>query len=535
MSTSRNLHVRAARDRAVDLLGLGETSPLQDVTVTNETSVDYDHTAVFEIQPGQVNVRYELYELKESGDLVDLSLHADGPGEPTRLHGPKITAVTTFQIRAVKIATELEPAPSAWLLGTRTLKVGIDTGRRASLRGVSRLHPGLVSPSVMDPWITDHGEVVEVQIEDAQAGMRYHLEYPGPGGGAVVTEPMTGTGGTLSLSTQPVEEDTVIRIRVTRTLGPDDDPADATALLKAELPLAVRADPGLAVSIAGSSLVDPTKAVPVTIAGSQTSVMYSVYAHAVRDEDFVRDRSAVAPVIPVPVPRSPDLPEPDVPEHDVLVPMPQRPDPWVAQDGYTQQGEPKPGNGGPLTLTPGPLPGDGVLVIRAHKEHFAAGVAGTTAVIPGSSTLQLQGALVALPRPEPVPGLTLTLTPTGDGSRGRMLVSGGQPGVFYHFRVDPGGRAIGLPAYFHRLAEEDAQQNRGIGHLEIGIDFALARDPDLDPAAPPVSPELAHPPDPMVDVEPLPGVEVRVMAVKARTGVGWPEVRSFRVTTRQEP
>ena len=528
MSTSGHIHVRAARDRVIDLLGLGETYPLQDVTVRSEPAVGFGQRASFEIEPGQENVRYELNELREDGSLLPLPCSADGVDGLTTLQGPAITGNTRFRIRAFKID---RPERSAFLLGTTLVKVGIDAGRRAWIQNVPKLHPDLVGQADKDPWIADHGSVVEVRIERAQAGTSYQLEYPGRGGEGILTQPVEATGADLSLYTAPVQEDTLIRIRATRTLGPMEAPEDATGWLKAELPLAVRADPSLAVRIEGSPLVDPAAKATVAIAGSQESAMYSAHVRPLRDGDFLRDGAPLRHVLAVSVPSSLD-----VPAHEVVVRAPVLPAPGQALAGYTPQGDPSPGNGEEGSVVLGPIHEDSLLVIRAQKQHFASGMAGGQAVIPGESAVWLRQVLVALPRPEEVPDLTLTVSPGPGGKGEAMLVSGGQRGVFYHFRLEENGPEIGQRAYFHRLDEDDPQQNRGIRHLEIGKDLAVARDPSPGPA-PPHGAEHAHPPDPIVDIEPLPGDtgHVSVMAVKSRTGVAWAESRPVSVERIPEP
>ena len=82
-----------------------------------------------------------------------------------------------------------------------------------------------------------------------------------------------------------------------------------------------------------------------------------------------------------------------------------------------------------------------------------------------------------------------------------MQVSGGQPGVFYHFRSDPGGTDIALPAYFHKRDEADDRFNKGLGQLAIEVDLAIAADP------PPGGPSVAHQPrrDPPRAAHPRPG------------------------------
>lgn len=525
MSIPRHIHVRAARDRVIDLLGFGETYPLQDVGVQGEQlTVSFEQPAAFAIQPGQKDVHYELWA-GESAVVPACSV--DGAGDRTVLPGPIITADSTFRIRAFKIE---RPARSAFLSRRATVKVGLDLGLRAWIHGVPRLHPELVNPTDSDPCIADHGSVVEVRVAGSQPGARYELVSPGPGGGEIFVDPAASASqGELSFFTRPVEEDTLFRILVTRKFDPNEGRQDLVGWLRVELPLAVRANPGLAVAIDGSALVDPVAPVTITIAGSQASVLYGAYVRTLHDMDFVREDAPAAEVLTVRVPASKD-----VPEHPVQVHMPPRPTPWQAPADATQPGEPTAGNGAELKLALGPLAEDSVVVIQAQKVHVADGVAGKQSVLPGHSTLQLQQALVALSRPDPTPALTLTVSPNADGARGSMLVSGGQRGVFYHFRVDADGQEVGLPAYFHRLDEEAPQQNRGIGQLEIRRDLAVARDPLLDPAVLPVSPEQVRPPDPLIDVEPLPGGEVSVTAVKARTGVAWLASRPFPVTRTPE-
>lgn len=520
MPAPSNIEARAARDRVIDLLGLGETFPLQDVAVRSEDKVGYGQRAPFEIQPGQVSVRYELFVEGRDGSLAGPTGAADGTGGLTTIHSAPVAVDTVFRIRASRVGAGPGVAPAAWLHGKMPVKVGVDARRSAWIHGVPRLHPDLAAPPVTDPWITDHGTSVEVRIERAQAGVRYELEVPGALGAAAPA--VTGAGVDLALITPPVLEDTVIRIRATGPPSPGDPPEGVPELLDARLPLAVRADPRAAVAVHGSAVVDPVAPTAVAIAGSQASVVYRAFVRALRDGDFPRTAPAGEGVLTVAVPASPDAEA-----HQVLVYAPPRPDPWQAQADCSPRGEASAGNGETLRLSLGPIAEDSVIVIQARKEHFAGGLAGTLPVLSGVTELQLAGALAVLPRPEPVPGLTLTLAPGDEGQGDGVLVSGGQRGVFYHFRADAGGAEIGLPAYFHRLDETDPRQNRGIGHLEIGKDLAIARD---GPPEPGVSAELLHPPDPVVDVAPLSGDTVSVTAVEARTGVGWAEARPVPVS-----
>ncbi len=57
MSVTTQILLRAARDRVIDLLGLGETYPLQDTAVSaDRLTVAFDTSAKINIFPGQTDV-----------------------------------------------------------------------------------------------------------------------------------------------------------------------------------------------------------------------------------------------------------------------------------------------------------------------------------------------------------------------------------------------------------------------------------------------------------------------------------------------
>jgi hypothetical protein len=69
--------------------------------------------------------------------------------------------------------------------------------------------------------------------------------------------------------------------------------------------------------------------------------------------------------------------------------------------------------------------------------------------------------------------------------------------------------------------------NHGIGQNRVGMDVVVTRDP---PAGPPVDLSRLRPLPPLVDVAPLPlDGTLSVMAVRARTGVGWTAPRTVPV------
>jgi len=107
-------------------------------------------------------------------------------------------------------------------------------------------------------------------------------------------------------------------------------------------------------------------------------------------------------------------------------------------------------------------------------------------------------------------------------------VSGGQPGVFYHFRHGQDATELGLPAYSHKLDDTDPTQNKGLGQVRVEIDVVVARDPSMAPGGdlPQVHPQL-----PLVEIAPLPADgNLTVMAVKARSSLSWSASRIIATT-----
>ncbi|XXX71792.1 hypothetical protein WMF30_29515 [Sorangium sp. So ce134] len=508
MSTARPIDVRCARDRLIDLLGLGETTPIRDVNVQEaQLTVNVGAPCEITIDPAQSGVRYELFD----GDAAVVPACAvDGAGEKAILEGPIIDRVDkTFRIRARK----LDPLTrETFLLQTATVKVGLATDLPVSTPEIAEV-----------PRLVDHGSRVVVSISGSQAGATYGL-IDGAGRPIPMTPPERVSGnkdGAITLTASRLTEDTVIRIDVQRTFDESEGRAPLHAVLAAELPIAVRADRDLVVSAVGSPVL-PQGSATITIAASQPSALYSAHVRALSTVDFVPDAGSALMAIAVPG------------ASGVEVYTPRPPALWQAPAGSAQHGDAAPGNGGVLELGVGPLLDDSIVVVQARKIHAAAGA-------PLESAVQLEQAAVVLVRPEPAPPLVLQIAANADGASGTLLVSGGQPGVFYHFYPSNEAGELGLPAYFHRRDERDPSMNKGIAATEpeasdkvprrglrVEMDLVITRDP---PAPAALDPAHARPLDPLVDIAPLPlGGAVDVMAIKARTGIGWVAKRSVAIT-----
>lgn len=497
--------MRCARDRLLDLLGIGETTPVRDVNVQEgQLTVNVGSPCEIDIDPAQAGVRYELFD----GDAAVVpACSVDGTGEKAVLEGPIIDKEDkTFRIYARK----LDPLTRAtFLLQTATVKVGLATELPVSTPELAHV-----------PRCVDHGSHVLVQISGSQAGATYGL-IDAAGSPIPMTPPGRVSGNkdsAITLKARRLTEDTVIRVDVTRTFDPSEGRDPLYAVLTTELPIAVRPDRDLVVSAVGSP-IRPQGDATITIAGSQASVLYSAYVRALSDVDFVPGPDLTA------------IPVPDTLGVAVYVRPP--PEPWKVPAGFEQHGVAVKGNGGVLELPVGPLQDDSIVVVQAHKIH--------TAGAPLESAVPLEQAVVVLVRPESVPALQLALSAKPDGDRGTLLVSGGQPGVFYHFYRSNEASEIGLPAYFHKLDELDASLNKGVAAtepegsnqvprrgLQVEMDLVITRDPP-GPADP--DPARVRPLDPLVDIAPLPlDGTVDVMAIKARTGIGWLVKRSVAIT-----
>src|SRR4051812_42853585 len=157
MPIAKHIYARAARDRVIDLLGLGETYPVRDVTVDEEQlTVDFEAPSSFEVEPAQDDVDYALYE---HGELVKPPGAVTRVGPIVTLKGPVITEDRVFQIRAVKIG---RPERFDFLIDAAKIKVGLNTGLRARISGTPLLNP--LSSGDTDPRVTDHGTAVHVSV-----------------------------------------------------------------------------------------------------------------------------------------------------------------------------------------------------------------------------------------------------------------------------------------------------------------------------------------------------------------------------------
>lgn len=487
--------LRHARDRLLDLLGLGRTYPLRDPAVGATTTVAYGTSARIPLAYGQPGVVYRLCD--SAGKPLTPAVTATGSGGELTLETPEITDDRLFTIEAVKSSNGL----SALLLGQATVKVGIDQGLSAQVVGAELLVPGVDPPAPGAPRIVDWGVGVSVEVQASQEGVDYRLEADGSGA-TLSTADVRGNRGTITLRSVALKEDTDLRVRATKTFAPDEHREAKTGLLDTVLPVKVRANPGLAVTLKATTVGYGADA-SVSVAATQASAVYALLVHATADSEVIHKDPAAADLrIPV------DGKEP------VYVRPPAAATPGALPPGFRATGASVAGNGGARSLSLSVLRADTTFLVQAQKNHRSGDGGSVT------STVYLTQRAAVLVRPDPAPTLRLRAALRDGVLQAPIQVEGGQSGVFYHFSNAADGQALAAPVYFHQRDAADSTRNKGIGQLCIGVDLAVT--PPLSAARVAANPDLATlaPEPPQLQAAGLRSdTRLSVRAVKAQTGV----------------
>jgi hypothetical protein len=491
MSATTQVVLRAARDRLIDLLGIGETYPLQNVAVSaDRLTVAITTSAKISISPGQTDVTYVLRDHTEK----TVSAETQGTGSETVLTTPPITEDQTFRIFAYKVDTFASKIQrQGYLNQAAEVKVGLDTTLNA-FSDAPLLDPYDDSAAANNPRIVAYGASASVKVELSQEGVDYNLVILSGDQETIVSqEDVRGNLSTIVLTSKPLQEDVELRVRATKRFDPEEGRQNQTALLDARIPLMVRARSNLAVAAQPFPL-PYGKSAELVIGTTQVSAHYAAYVRTLDDSDFVYGRVPDPSLLPV----GADI---------QIASAVWRDGPFILPDGYIKTGDYHLGTGGELRITLPAMVEDTLVIVEARKEH---GVAKKV------SSVRLQRSAAVLVQPNPSPALTVDASVDNNALPGPILVGGGQPGVFYYFRVGDGAKEILPAAYFHKLDAFDPTSNKGVNQLRIGIDLVLARDPTG------IVTDRTHtpPPLPLLDLGPQAlGINLSVRAKKARTGI----------------
>ena len=464
-STATVLRLREARNRMLDVLRLGETYPVRDLPVPNERlTVAFNDTATIKVETSEKSVGYGLRN--KNGDAV--SAVVDGTGDTVLLTSQAIRDDVTFTIHA--------RAPSgreADLFATAGVKVGLDL----SLTAILSPEDG---PS---PRIVDYGSTVTVLMPTSQDGVDYRLvrfpngdpAHPDDMAAAaqddivsVGNQTVRGTGGPIELPSKPLQSDTELRIRAIKVFDAALARPPQTNVLAIRMRAYVKANPDLALSPEPGAIVDFQAARTLKVAATQSGVDYRAVMLRVPDAAFAQGMPAGPGLLAVPVPGQPDA--------VIRLPSLTATDPRDVPRGFTVGADWQAGANSDLRLVLPPADADAVIAVGARKAH-------TTGTTSFSSWIWLRPMIAVLVRPNPKPGLSVTVTLAGAATDSAMAIAGGQPGVFYTPRTTPPNPQI-LSAYFHQRSPDDVTVNKGIGQLELEVDFAVTR--DGQPPLPPV-------------------------------------------------
>lgn len=487
---SAAIPLRDARDRLIELLGIGKTYPLRDLAIADVGTVAYNMKARIVIQNSQQGVSYLLCDNKQQPLVPEIK--QEGNGGDLELITPEIVNDRSFTIHAIKLSNGL----TTLLLQSPTVKVGLDLTLVASIKDAPLLLPN-PTPAANDARIVDYGVIIQVAIDKAQEGVDYQLAKIDGKTETVLSLAVRGDSKTIVLETKAVvTEDVDIRIRATKTFDKSEKKATQTDLLITVLPLKVKANPAVGVSVM-TPIIDYSAAADIKIKASQASTRYQMLTLSIADNEFIHGTATEA-VLTIAVPN----------QETVALRIPTITGFAVATDAVQ-------GNGGDLLLSTANLTVDSFIAIQAVKTHLANN---GEQVISTVDVFQVNAVLV---RPDASPALGFKASIANSLLQAPIQVSGGQAGVFYEFTTAADSKVQGLPVYFHQLDRADNTQNKGIGQLQVGIDMAIS--PSLLPERSKDNPNLAglppEPPELSANVSIKSDDDLSVRAIKAQTRV----------------
>ncbi len=449
-----SFQLRDARDRLIDLLGIGQTYPLADLALTPVQTIAWGEVCQIQLPLSQQGVVYALCDNRGASLVPAIQVTGNGSDGDNSLYleTPPITDDITYTISATKTS-----GLALMLNQSVDVKVGLDTSLVACIvsPNAQLLDPTEENPGPTAPRIVDYGASVQVQVQASQQGVAYTLQ-DALGNSLSAGAPVIGNLSSIILTALPVDEDLSIRVCATKTFDPADKQPPQIALLDSVLPLMVRANPALTVTVQ-QPLVQYQQSASVVVGNNtQASVTYLVLGRPILDSEYMHVGNAgwgqAMPVAGCSYARIA---------------------PSSLTAGLSALGLSQTGNGGSIDLNTGDLVSDTLLVVHATKSYLTP--AGNTI----TSTVQLTQPVVVLTYPNG--GVALSLAAIA-GKAGSYNVMNGQPGVFYSFNYLG---QLGLPVYIHKQDQNTPPQNVGISQLAIQVDFAIPPDHPAGEQPPP--------------------------------------------------
>lgn len=438
--TTASLRTRAARDRLIDLLQLGNPYPLRDLEPSYPQKVAPRKSADIVISSAQIGVRYQLCDqdgnpLLAGGSPISATRTSDQPDERVVLQTPPINEDTTFTILAAR-DTDAHGAPLAlplesYLRATISIKVGIDTG--LPVEPV----PAAGQASAGARITISYGDTVTVAVNNSQEGISYLLIKAGDD--AALSKPVQGNKAGILLVSPALTEDSELQVKAYRTQARSNSERLATTVA-----VLVRPNPSVALAIepAAPPIVAYGAGATLSIADPQASATYQLYRRQLVPTDYVTDATPGRLAVP---------------GSDVFVRSPERaaggePAGFELVGAFAAAGQQQ-------TIASGSLTEDSIFVVLAAK---------TT----NPERLRLDQALVVLVRPDPEPAVAARPASVTRATDGLVVVSGTQRGVLY--QLFSGDTPINAPGYDYR--------DRGVGAARVAVDLVVEAPTDQQAA-----------------------------------------------------
>lgn len=458
------LKLRDARDRMVQILGIGVPYPLRDLKLNYVTTVAYNQPGNVQLLGGQVGVRYQLCDedgnaILDGGKTLEVTPQPGQAMDAVFLKTPKITKDITFTILATRETQGGEVHLEAYLNRVVAIMAGIDTQLPVVFRGTA----GQVASGAQ--IITNYNDKVTVVVSNTQEGISYKL-VTGPKDNltAISGAQKGNTVDIVLTSTSTFTEDTPIYVQAFRP-NTKQDPA----LLDTNLTVKVRPNPALTLST-DKLIVDYRSAATLTVAAPQATVEYRLFKRDLTLAEYLPDGTAGALVIHTDEGRN------------IAVKVPATVTDWNNPAGFTLVDVFK-SNGANVTVSTGNLLEDTLFIVQATK-------------IENREQLQLTQTLAVLVRPNPGPVVSVAQASVASGSTGLVQLNDTQKGVGYQLR-NSNNTTINPPGYH--------LTDRGIETMRLEVDLLVENQG---------KPVLLLPTGPITQT-----TEFNILAIKTITGV----------------
>ena len=429
-----NLKARDARDRMINILGIGIPYPLRDLALKYPPMVSLDQQAEINILGGQTGVRYQVCDedgnpiFDEDGSpfevLPEAGLGADG----VVLRTPKIVKDITFTILACRQVKAPAIGLETYLNQTVSIKAGIDTTLQVEFR------PAEHQISTDHQITINYGDTVKVAIEASQEGIFYTLvRHSGDG---TLSADQKGDKSEIHLKSSELTEDTRIKVKACRTLDPN-----TCEYLDTPLSVNVRPNPKVAVGVQ-ASIIDYKAKARLSLANPQSSAEYQLYQRELVLSEYVSQETQGRLEIQTDE------------GHSVFLITPEKISNWEDPSGFILAGIFKK-RSEKLSITTGSLSEDMLFIVQATKNENKE----------NRESLQLDQAVVVLVRPDTAPAVKAQQPLIDSNTFGMVTISKAQKGVEYQLRLDQNNKPVNPPGFPY--------EDRGVETTRLEVDFVV--------------------------------------------------------------